>query len=158
MDRLAVYGPITAWLRESTRIERCQELWMRGFWPRASLGLCAVLLLAVSALGPAAVHAQESMRSAIATFAFDLHEGMQRSSLTQQQKEQVRNDLKTLRQAHQNGDRRAAFKALINFDHLLDSGAFQPQDEQRIRQDLKNLRQAKKESGGGGGMGMGGMR
>jgi len=132
---------------------------MRGFWPRVSPGFCAaLLLLALLGLPPAAVHAQESMRSAVATFAFDLHEGMQRSSLSPQQKEQVRNDLKTLRQAHQNGDRRAALKAMLNFDRLLDSGAFQPQDEQRIRQDLKNLRQAKQDSGGGGGMGMGGMR
>jgi hypothetical protein len=109
---------------------------------------------------PATLHAQDSMKSALATFAFDLHEGMKRSTLTSQQKEQVRNDLRTLREAHQNGDRRAAFRAMRNFHQLLDSGAFQPQDQQRISQDLQNLRAAKQASGGGGGMGMGmgGMR
>jgi hypothetical protein len=87
---------------------------------------------------------------------------MKRSSLTPDQKEQVRNDLQTLRQAHQSGDRRSGMRAMMNFHQILDSGAFQPQDQQRIKQDLQNLRQAKQQSGGGmgmggGGMGMGGM-
>jgi Spy/CpxP family protein refolding chaperone len=109
----------------------------------------------------AAARAQESAKDAMVTFAFDLHEGVKRSSLTPQQKEQVRNDLKTLRQAHQSGDRRTAFRAMMNFHRLLDSGAFQPRDQQRIKQDLQNLREAKQQSGGGGmgmGPGMGGMR
>lgn len=128
------------------------------FLMKASVAICAAMaLLGIMALHPASLRAQESMKSAVATFAFDLHEGMQRSSLTQQQKEQVRNDLRTLREAHQSGDRRSAFRAMMNFHKLLDSGAFQPQDEQRIRQDLQNLRAAKQASGGGGGgMGMGG--
>ena len=110
---------------------------------------------------PAAARAQESAKDAMVTFAFDLHEGVKRSSLTAQQKEQVRDDLKTLRQAHQNGDRRSALRAMMNFHQLLDSGAFQPEDQQRIKQDLQNLRAAKQQSGGGGmgmGSGMGGMR
>ncbi len=124
---------------------------------RVPLAICAVMaLLGTWAVHPASLHAQESMKSAIATFAFDLHEGMQRSSLTQQQKEQVRNDLRNLREAHQSGDRRSAMRAMMKFHRLLDSGAFQPQDEQRIKQDLQNLRAAKQASGGGGGMGMGG--
>jgi DNA-binding transcriptional regulator GbsR (MarR family) len=101
------------------------------------------------ALHPVAVRAQESTKDAMMTFAFDLHEGMKRSTLTPQQKEQVRNDLQTLRQAHQSGDRRTAFKAMMNFHNILDSGAFQPQDQQRIKQDLQNLREAKQNSGGG---------
>lgn len=127
-------------------------------WIAILVGLAMTALMA--SYHPGAARAQESMKSAVATFAMDLHEGMKRSSLTPQQKEQVRDDLKTLRQAQQSGNRRAAMKAMMNFHRLLDSGAFQPQDAQRIKQDLQNLREAKKQSGGGtgtgGGMGMGG--
>lgn len=122
--------------------------------------ICACLALTMlMASYPGAARAQESMKDAVATFAFDLHEGMKRGNLTPQQKQQVRDDLKALREAHQSGNRRAAMKAMMNFHRLLDSGAFQAQDQQRIKQDLRNLREAKKESGGGmggGGMGMGG--
>lgn len=120
-----------------------------------------VVLLGLIALHPGRVLAQDSMKQALVTFAFDLHEGMKRSTLTPDQKEQVRNDLKTLREAKQSGNKRAAFKAMMNFHRLLDSGAFQPQDAQRIKQDLRALREAKQASGGGGmgggGMGGGGM-
>jgi hypothetical protein len=118
-----------------------------------------MVLAALIASYPAAARAQESAKQAMKTLAVDLHEGMKRSTLTPQQKEQVRTDLKTLRQAHQSGDRRTAMRAMMNFHQVLDSGAFQPQDQQRIKQDLQNLRAAKQQSGGGGmGMGMGGMR
>ncbi len=124
---------------------------------RTVVTICAFLVFGgLPAARPAIVHAQDAMKSAMMTFAFDLHEGMKRSTLTPQQKEQVRNDLRALREAHQSGDRRAAFRAMRNFHQILDSGAFQPQDQQRIKQDLQNLRNARKESGGGGGMG--GMR
>ncbi len=130
------------------------------------VALCAGLALAMlMASYPGAARAQETMKEAVATFALDLHEGIKRGNLTPQQKQQVRDDLKTLREAHQNGNRRAAMRAMMNFHRLLDSGAFAPQDQQRIKQDLQNLREAKKQSGGGmggGGMGMaggmGGMR
>ncbi|HEY2105635.1 MAG TPA: hypothetical protein VGH29_07610 [Candidatus Binataceae bacterium] len=121
------------------------------------VGLALVGLIA----SYAAAGAQDTTKQAMLTFAFDLHEGVKRSSLTPQQKEQVRSDLQTLRQAHESGDRRSALRAMMNFHQLLDSGAFQPQDQQRIKQDLQNLRAAKQASGGGGmgmGSGMGGMR
>ncbi len=125
---------------------------------RGSIGwLVGLIAIAMLVSYPARVRAQESMRDALETFAFDLHEGMKRANLTPQQREQIRTDLKNLRQAHQTGDRRMGLRAMMNFHRILDSGAFQPQDQQRIKQDLQNLREAKKESGGGGGMGMGGM-
>jgi len=122
--------------------------------------ICACVALAgLVASYPAVLRAQDAAKDAMVTFAFDLHEGMKRSTLTQQQKEQVRNDLRTLKEAHQSGDRRSAMRAMMNFHQILDSGAFQPQDQQRIKQDLQNLREARQQSGGGGGgMGMGGMR
>ncbi|HEV3113842.1 MAG TPA: hypothetical protein VGY99_25420 [Candidatus Binataceae bacterium] len=123
--------------------------------------VAGLALVGLIASYPAPAPAQDSAKDAMMTFVFDLHEGVQRSSLTPQQKEQVRNDLETLRQAHQSGDRRSAMGAMMDFHRLLDSGAFQPQDQQRIKQDLQNLRAAKQQSGGGGmgmGPGMGGMR
>jgi hypothetical protein len=114
----------------------------------------ALLAAGLQAACPALALAQDSMKDAVETFAFDLHEGMKRANLTPQQKEQIRTDLQTLRQAKQSGDRRSAFRAMMNFRQILDSGAFQPQDQQRIKQDLQAIRAAKKASGGGG---MGGM-
>jgi Spy/CpxP family protein refolding chaperone len=118
----------------------------------------ALLAASLQAAYPATARAQEGMKDAVETFAFDLHEGMQRANLTPEQKQQIRTDLQTLRQAKQSGDRRSAFKAMMNFRRILDSGAFQPQDQQRIKQDLQAIREAKKASGGGAmGGGMGGM-
>src|SRR5271169_1885414 len=117
----------------------------------------AMLAASLQAAYPAPARAQEGMKDAVETFAFDLHAGMQRANLTPQQKEEIRTDLQTLRQAKQTGDRRSAFKAMMNFRAILDSGAFQPQDQQRINQALKGIRAAKKAYGGGGaGGGMGG--
>lgn len=132
---------------------------------RAASKVAIVACLALAGLIAYTVttRAQDATKDAMMTFAFDLHEGVKRSTLTPQQKEQVRNDLQSMRQAHQNGDRRGAMQAMMNFHQLLDSGAFQPQDQQRIKQDLQNLRAAKQAGGGGMGgggmgMGMGGMR
>ena len=118
----------------------------------ALLALVGCAMLASSYPAPAV--AQEQMKDAVETFAFDLHAGMKRGNLTDQQKQQVRNDLMQLRQAHQNHDRRSALRAMMNFHQLLDSGAFQPQDAERIKQDLKEIREAKQQSGGGMGGGM----
>ena len=129
----------------------------------AIFSFLALLAMSLPAAYPAPARAQESMKDAVETFAVDLHTGMKNANLTPQQKEQIRTDLQTLRQAKQSGDRRSAFRAMRNFNQILDSDAFQPQDQQRIKQDLQAIRQAKKASGGGmggGGMGggMGGMR
>jgi uncharacterized membrane protein YgcG len=100
---------------------------------------------------------QDEMKDAVATFVFDLHDAMKRSSLTPDQKQQVRTDLQTLRTAQQTGDRRSGIRAMMSFRRILDSGAFQPQDTARLKQDLQNIRAAKKAGGGGMGMGGGGM-
>ena len=93
---------------------------------------------------------QGQMKDDIEQFAMDLHVGVQRSTLTEQQKEQMRNDLKELRQARQNHDRIAGFRAMRNLHSMLDSGAFQPQDQQRIKEDMQQIREAHEEHPGGG--------
>jgi hypothetical protein len=131
--------------------------------PRKLMIYSLLLLIGVGlmAFHPTTVCAQDAMKQALVTFVFDLHEGVKRGNLTPEQKAQVRNDLQTLRQAKESGDRRAMLGAMMNFHQLLNSGAFQPQDAQRIKQDLQAIRQAKQASGGGGmgggGMGGGGM-
>lgn len=115
--------------------------------------------LAIIMMGPALVltyvssrpvfaQAPPSKRADIEKFAFDLHEGVKHGNLTPAQKEQVRTDLQHLREARQNHDRFEGFRAMRNFDQLLDSGAFRPEDQQKIKQDMKELREAREHSSG----------
>lgn len=120
---------------------------------RKSLVLIALLQIATGSV--ATFYAQawtqeqsQQMRDDLAQFAMDLRVGMQRANLTDQQREQMRKDLQTLRDSRQNGDRIAAFRAMRNFHSILDSGAFQPGDQQRIKQDLQQLREAKQNRNG----------
>lgn len=110
------------------------------------LGLTVTGPLAV--LSGTAVAQQEQMKDDLEQFAMDLHVGMQRANLTEQQREQIRKDLENLRKAHQNHDRIEGFRAIRNFRSILDSGAFQPQDQQRIKQDLEQIREAREERSG----------
>ena len=75
---------------------------------------------------------QSQMKDDIEQFAMDMHVGMQRANLTEQQREQIRKDMENLRNARKNHDRIEAFRSIRNFRQILDSGAFQPQDQQRI--------------------------
>jgi Spy/CpxP family protein refolding chaperone len=124
--------------------------------------LLALLVVGVTVACPrlALAQGQDAVKEAVERFALDLHQGVKNGNLTAQQKEQVRSDLKQLREARQNHDRRSAFRAMRNFHQLLDSGAFQPQDAERIKADIKAIREAKKQQGGspGGGTMGGGMQ
>jgi Spy/CpxP family protein refolding chaperone len=117
-----------------------------------SLIMIALLVVTMAAIGaghsPARAQEQKSpqMRDDLEQFAMDLHVGMQRANLTDQQREQMRKDLQTMRDSRKNGDRMAGFRAMRNFHSILDSGAFQPEDQQRIKQDMQQLREAKEES------------
>ena len=117
------------------------------------LAVVALILMAAGTIAslPAPAQAQEQnkqMRDDLEQFAMDLHVGMQRANLTDQQREQMKKDLQTLRDSRKNGDRLAAFRAMRNFHSILDSGAFQPEDQQRIKQDMQQLREAKKDRNG----------
>ena len=118
-----------------------------------SLALVALLLVTVAPLASmdAPAFAQEQkkeMRDDLEQFAMDLHVGMERANLTDQQREQMRKDLQTLRDSRKNHDRLAAFRAMRNFHSILDSGAFKPEDQQRIKQDMQQLREAKQDRNG----------
>lgn len=93
------------------------------------------------------------LKDAIEQLAVDLHAGMDRSTLTEQQKTELRNNFKELRQARQNHERFAAMRAARSIRTTLDSGAFRPEDRERIKQDMQAIREA--HEGGTGGFGMG---
>ena len=107
----------------------------------------ALLLMCISSR-PVFGQAPPSKRADIEKFAFDLHEGVKHGNLTTAQKEQLRTDLQHLREARQNHDRLEGFRAMRNFDQLLDSGAFRPEDQQKIKQDMKEIREAREHSSG----------
>lgn len=81
-------------------------------------------------------------RDDVAQLAADLHAGIDRSTLTEQQKAELRDDFKELRRAHQNHERFAAMRAARKVRTTLDSGAFRPEDRQRIEADMQAIREA----------------
>jgi len=122
---------------------------------RATLKVLVLMSFVLAAFGPmrvgtipALAQQNQQMRDDLEQFAMDLHVGMQRANLTEQQKEQMHKDLQTLRESRQNHDRIAAFRAFRNFHAILDSGAFQPEDQQRIKMDMQQLREAREQHGG----------
>ena len=123
---------------------------------KAKLKVLGLMTFVLAALGPtwvgtipARAQQNQQMRDDLEQFAMDLHVGMQRANLTEQQREQMRRDLQTLRESRQNHDRIAAFRAYRNFHSILDSGAFQPEDQQRIKMDMQQLREAREQEHGG---------
>ena len=80
----------------------------------------------------------------------DLHVGLDRSTLTPAQKEQMRKDLQTLREAHRDHEMIKGLRAGRALKAMLDSGAFQPEDQQRIKQDIQQIREAREDQHGGG--------
>jgi hypothetical protein len=123
---------------------------------KATLKVLVLMSFVLAAFGPMGVVtipalAQQNpqMRDDLEQFAMDLHVGMQRANLTEQQREQMRKDLQTLREARQNHHRIAAYRAFRNFRSILDSGAFQPEDQQRIKMDMQQLREAREQEHGG---------
>jgi Spy/CpxP family protein refolding chaperone len=97
---------------------------------------------------PASAQATSQHHEAMEQFAMDLHEGVKRGNLTDAQKTQLRTDLRDLREAKQNHERLKGFRAMRNFDGLLDSGAFKPEDAAKIKADMQRLREDRQHSAG----------
>lgn len=113
----------------------------------------AALFMAATLARPITLRAQPSpqMKDDVEQLAMDIHVGMDRSTLTPQQKAQLKDDLRELRTAHQNHQMFAELRAARSIRTALDSGAFRPEDQQRIKQDMQALKGAR-EPGMGGGM------
>jgi hypothetical protein len=90
------------------------------------------------------------MKDDVEQLAMDVHVGLERSTLTEQQKAQFRDDFKELREAHQNHRMFAALRAARSIRKELDSGAFKPEDEARIKQDLQAIKEAREYRSGAG--------
>ena len=93
---------------------------------------------------PSAAQGQPSaaMKDDIEQLAIDLKVGMDRSNLTPQQKEQVRADVKQLREARKNHEPLKGMEAARRIKSMVDSG-FQPGDKQRIQADMQAIREAR---------------
>lgn len=85
----------------------------------------------------------QPLKDDMVRLAMDLHGGVERSTLTAQQKAQFRDDFRELRRARRNHEMFAEFRAMRSIRATLDSGAFKPEDRKRIKQDLQALRKAR---------------
>jgi Spy/CpxP family protein refolding chaperone len=118
--------------------------------------LVVLLLMALSSafvnlVVTAPVMAQSSaMKDEIEQLAVDLHVGMDRSTLTAQQKAQLKDDFRELKEARQKHQMFAAMRAARSIRTTLDSGAFKPEDQQRIKQDVQAIKEAREEKSGPG--------
>jgi len=108
--------------------------------------LAIILLTAVLFATASLSYAQPGqMKDAIEQLAVDMHVGLSRSTLNEQQKAQFLDDFRELREAHQNHQMFAAMRAARSIRTELNSGAFQPEDRQRIQQDLQQIKEARED-------------
>ena len=113
-----------------------------------ALGLALVALVPTATVlsRPAPALAQNSqMKDDIEQLAIDLKVGVDRSTMTPEQKEQLRDDFRELREAKKNHQPFAAMRAARSIRTALDSGAFKPEDKDRIKQDMQAIREARED-------------
>ena len=109
--------------------------------------LMTVLASASYLAAPLPAAAQSSqMKDDMEQLAMDLHVGVDRSTLTEHQKEQLRDDFKELREAHKDHRMFAAMRAARSIRTALDSGAFKPEDQKRIKEDIQAIKEAREDS------------
>lgn len=114
--------------------------------PYLAVLLMAAVLSASTYFVPTPLMAESSqMKDDIEQLAVDLHVGIDRSTLTESQKEQLRDDFRELKQARKNHQMFAALRAARSIRTALDSGAFKPEDQQRIKQDIQAVKEAREE-------------
>jgi hypothetical protein len=116
---------------------------------RIRYGVILVILVLpanINLASPTRAMAQQSqIKDDMEQLAMDLHVGVDRSTLTPQQKEQLRDDLRELREAQKNHQMFAALRAARSIRTALDSGAFKPQDRERIKQDMQAIKEARED-------------
>lgn len=98
------------------------------------------------AIPTAAVAESSQMKDDMEQLAMDLHVGIDRSTLTDRQKEQLRDDFRELREAHKDHRMFAAMRAARSIRTALDSGAFKPEDQKRIKEDIQAIKEAREDS------------
>ncbi len=135
-----------------TDLERILDVIKR--W-KSLIAMAAIPLTLYFSLPVLGLAQQQRLRDDVEQLAVDLHAGVDRSTLTEPQKEQLRDDFKELRRARQNHERFATMRAARSIRTVLDSGAFKPEDRQRIEQDMQAIREARESNSNGSGMGRG---
>ncbi|HUA34607.1 MAG TPA: hypothetical protein VMA09_13445 [Candidatus Binataceae bacterium] len=88
------------------------------------------------------------MKDDIEQLVIDLKVGMDRSSMTPQQKAQMRDDVRELREAHQNHEMFKEMRAARSIRAMLDT--FQPGDRDRIKADMQQIKEVREDRPGGG--------
>lgn len=112
----------------------------------AALVIALILAPNVNLALPRQALAQQSaMKDDIEQLGMDLHVGVDRSTLTPEQKEQLRDDFRELREAHKNHQTFAELRAARSIRTALNSGAFKPEDRERIKQDMQAIKAAREE-------------
>lgn len=107
----------------------------------AILGTLAVTLLFL----PGATLAQEQVDPAlIQQFRTDLKQAVANSNITDDQKQQIEDDLVKIREARQDHKRRATRSALQDLKSQLDKANFKEGDKQKLQADLKQIRAARR--------------
>jgi len=116
----------------------------------AMLSIIVLSIVAANLITSVPSMAQSSqMKDDIEQLAVDLHVGIDRSTLTPQQKAQLRDDFRELKEAHQNHEMFKGLRAARSIRTALDSGAFKPEDQQRIKQDIAAIKEAREQGGSG---------
>ena len=112
--------------------------------------LTAIIAAQIWAARPCLAQAESAQkRDEAARLEIDVKTAMDRSTLTDAQKAQFRDDLRELRRAHQNHETFASLRAARSIRTVLDSGAFKPEDSKRIKEDLQAIREARESEPGG---------
>ena len=115
----------------------------------AILSIIALSIVATNLITSAPSIAQSSqMKDDIEQLAVDLHVGIDRSTLTPEQKAQLRDDFRELKEAHKNHEMFKGLRAARSIRTALDSGAFKPEDQKRIKQDIAAIKEAREHGSG----------
>jgi hypothetical protein len=117
-------------------------------WPLLLVLITIPVMASLVSLPQSAAQSAQ-MKDDVEQLALDLKVGMDRSTLTEDQKAQLRNQFRELRRAHQNHEPFAAMRAARSIRTTLDSGAFKPEDRDRIKQDMEAIRKAREGEGSG---------
>jgi hypothetical protein len=115
-------------------------------FPRITVALLSTLL--VVSFARAAFAQNPQMKDDIEQLAMDLHVAMDRSSMNPQQKAQMRDDVRELREAHQNHETFRMMRAARSIKAM--TGYFQPGDRERIKQDIDQIKEVREDRPGGG--------
>ena len=109
---------------------------------KAMVGTLALTFL----LLPSTTFAQQRVDPAlIQQFRADLERGLANSSITDNQKQRIEDDLAKLRQARENHKRRAARSAFRDLKSQIEKANFKEADREKLQEDIQQIRAARQQ-------------